>query len=75
MRLIHHIQRTRDAFRLCMSLFFSGPLYPGICLAAGAHEFHSLPSAPAARVRRACVTLAPAPDTAFGSQENVLANV
>jgi len=58
-----------------MSVLFCGPLYPGVCLAAGTHEFHSLPSAPARHVRRACVTLAPVPDAVFGSQETVLANV
>ena len=73
---IHNLlQRTRDTFRLCMSVLFVGSSYPGICLAAAAPHFFSVISAPADLVRRACVTLPPVPGAAFGSHETVSANM
>jgi hypothetical protein len=75
MPLIYILQRTRDAFRLCMSILSFGSSFPAICFAAGTNHFFSVISAPADFVRRACITLPPAPAAALGSQETVLANM
>jgi hypothetical protein len=58
-----------------MSVLFFGKFYPGICLVSSSHQYFSVLSAPADQVRRACVMLPPAPDSAFGSQETITANM